>query len=113
MLFAGALEDILCIQKERQVGNDNTVPYNNRVLQIPATVTTTSRRQCGFTRIRMAPLPSFMGRGAWGDIPPQARFLTNLINRQRERLRLRLHCVPDAAKPFGFMDNAAAFPTIP
>jgi hypothetical protein len=34
--FAGALEDILCIQQERQVGNDNTVRYNNRVLQIPA-----------------------------------------------------------------------------
>jgi hypothetical protein len=42
--FAGALEDILCIQEERQVGNDcrygtrsvNTVRYNNRILQIPA-----------------------------------------------------------------------------
>ena len=34
--FAGALEDILCIQEERVVGNDNTVRYNNRILQIPA-----------------------------------------------------------------------------
>lgn len=33
--FAGALEDILCVQEERVVGNDNTVRYNNRVLQIP------------------------------------------------------------------------------
>jgi|TARA_B100000315_G_C14535797_1_gene568380 transposase len=33
--FAGALEDILCVQEERVVGNDNTVRYKNRVLQIP------------------------------------------------------------------------------
>ena len=33
--FAGALEDILCVQEERVVGNDNTVRYNNKVLQIP------------------------------------------------------------------------------
>ncbi len=35
MPFAGVLEDILCVQEERVVGNDNTVRYNNRVLQIP------------------------------------------------------------------------------
>ena len=34
--FTGALEDILCIHEERVVGNDNTVRYNNRILQIPA-----------------------------------------------------------------------------
>jgi len=34
--FAGNLEDILCIQEERVVGNDNTVRYKNRTLQIPA-----------------------------------------------------------------------------
>ena len=34
--FAGRLEDVLCIQEERQVGNDNTVRYKNHVLQIPA-----------------------------------------------------------------------------
>lgn len=34
--FAGPLlEDILCIQEERVVGNDNTVRYKNLVLQIP------------------------------------------------------------------------------
>ena len=33
--FAGVLEDSLCIQEERVVGNDNTVRYRNRVLQIP------------------------------------------------------------------------------
>jgi len=30
------LADILCIQEERTVGNDNTVRYRNKVLQIPA-----------------------------------------------------------------------------
>jgi len=34
--FAGTLEDILCIHEERVVGNDNTVRYRNRALQIPA-----------------------------------------------------------------------------
>ena len=34
--FAGPLADILCVQEERRVGNDNTVRYENRVLQIPA-----------------------------------------------------------------------------
>src|SRR3954469_24325168 len=33
--FVGALEDILCVQDERVVGNDNTVRYGGRVLQIP------------------------------------------------------------------------------
>ena len=36
MPFAGTLEDILCVQEERQVSNDNTVRYKGRVLQIPA-----------------------------------------------------------------------------
>ncbi len=31
-----AIEDILCVQEERVVGNDNTVRYKNRHLQIPA-----------------------------------------------------------------------------
>ena len=34
--FAGKLEDILCIQQERTVGNDNTVRYKSLSLQIPA-----------------------------------------------------------------------------
>ena len=33
---APGLADILCVQEERTVGNDNTVRYNGRVLQIPA-----------------------------------------------------------------------------
>jgi len=34
--FAGNLEDILCVQEERVVAGDNTVRFENRVLQIPA-----------------------------------------------------------------------------
>ncbi len=34
--FAGALDDILCVQEERTVSNDNTVRYKRRVLQLPA-----------------------------------------------------------------------------
>jgi hypothetical protein len=33
--FVGALDDMLCVQDERVVGNDNTVRYEGRVLQIP------------------------------------------------------------------------------
>jgi len=33
--FVGDLENILCIQEERVVGNDNCVRYEGRVLQIP------------------------------------------------------------------------------
>lgn len=34
--FAGNVKDILCIHEERTVGNDNTVRYKGRILQIPA-----------------------------------------------------------------------------
>ncbi len=34
--FAGALDDILCVQEERTVAGDNTLRYKNRSLQIPA-----------------------------------------------------------------------------
>ena len=33
--FAGALDDILCIQQERTVSNDNTVRYRGLSLQLP------------------------------------------------------------------------------
>ena len=32
---AGAWRDILCVQEERTVGNDNTLRYHGRVLQLP------------------------------------------------------------------------------
>ena len=34
--FAGALDDILCIQEDRTVSNDNTVRYKRRLLQLPS-----------------------------------------------------------------------------
>ncbi len=34
--FAGRLEEILCVQHERQVSNDNTVRYKGLSLQLPA-----------------------------------------------------------------------------
>ena len=34
--YAGNLQDILCVQEERVVGNDNCVRYQSRSLQIPA-----------------------------------------------------------------------------
>lgn len=34
--FVGALHDTPCVQEERVVGNDNTVRFEGRVLQIPA-----------------------------------------------------------------------------
>ena len=33
--FAGNLDDILCVHEARTVGNDNTVHYKGRTLQIP------------------------------------------------------------------------------
>ncbi len=36
VLFAGNLDDILCVQEEHTVAGDNTVRYKNRNLQIPA-----------------------------------------------------------------------------
>ena len=34
--FAGGLDDILCIQRERTVSNDNVVRYKHRLPQLPA-----------------------------------------------------------------------------
>jgi hypothetical protein len=46
--FAGALDDILCIEEERVVGQDNTVRYENRVLQIPE-----SRHRNHFVKVKV------------------------------------------------------------
>jgi hypothetical protein len=44
--IGGSLEDILCEQYERTVGNDNCVRFEGLILQIPAIgiAATTSRR---------------------------------------------------------------------
>jgi hypothetical protein len=44
----GALEDVLCVQEERVVGNDNCVRYAGRVLQIPA-----DAHRCHYVKARV------------------------------------------------------------
>ena len=58
-----ALEDILCVQEERVVGNDNTVRYKGRVLQIPADRHRHHyvKARVGCTSTRTAPLAVFHG----------------------------------------------------
>ena len=78
-LRRGALDDILCIQEERTVsGDDNTVRYLRRVLQLPADrheAATTSRPRSGCTSIPTARSPSSTGPDAWrvyqtdGELP--------------------------------------------
>ena len=72
--FAGNLQDIVCVQEARVVGNDNTVRYKTRVLQIPAdrcrhhyvkakgSRTRTSRRHSGHLP---RPAPSRPLPGRW------------------------------------------------
>lgn len=76
--FAGTLEDILCIHEERVVGNDNTVRYKGRVLQIPEQ---RHRHHYVKARVRVHEYPS--GTLAVFHGPrPLARYATNgdLIN---------------------------------
>ena len=105
--FAGLLEDILCVQEERRSATTIRCGTRTASCRSPptATVTTTSRRRCGFTSTRTARSPSSTVRGVWRDIRPQAHSWTKPINRRRETLRRRL--------AHGFVDNAAALPTTP
>jgi hypothetical protein len=52
--FVGDLENILCIQQERVVGNDNTVRYEGKVLQIPEAA---HRRHYVKARVRVHEYP--------------------------------------------------------
>ena len=65
--YAGRpLEDVLCIQEDRQVGRDNCVQWRRLSLQIrrSATVTITSRRPCACTNIPTVASPSSTARAA-------------------------------------------------
>ena len=69
---AGAWRDILCVQEHRQVGNDNTVRWNGRTLQIPP-----SRLRPHFVRakVRLNEYPDgaialFWGPHRIADFPP-------------------------------------------
>ena len=110
--FAGALDDILCVQEERTVANDNTVRYKRRVLQLPPTAiaATTSRPRSGCTSIPTARSPSSTGPDAWRDTKPTASPSTPQPGRPRDPLRR------DRPKPRGQVDSRSApdhFPTGP
>jgi len=53
-LFGCRLEEILCIQEERVVGNDNCVRYQGRVLQLPP-----DQYRCHYVRVHAYPDGSY------------------------------------------------------
>ena len=72
--FAGTLADILGVQHRRQVGNDNTVRYDNLILQIPAD---RQRHHYAKAEVRVheypdASWPSSTDPGAWPATRPTA-----------------------------------------
>ena len=108
--FAGALDDILCVQQERTVGNDNTVRYHGLSLQIPppAIATTTSRQGSGCTSIQTEPSPSSTAPDAWPATTPTASPSTAKPGRPRDPLRR------SPPVPCGQVDSRSApdhFPT--
>jgi transposase len=71
LAFVGDLENILCVQEERLVGNDNCVRYEGRVLQIPEQ---THRRHYVKARVRVHEYPGgglaiFHGPRKLADFP--------------------------------------------
>ena len=69
------LDEILCVQEERQVGNDNCVSFNRLKLQIPESPLspTLSRRGSKATSTRTAATPSSSGHGAWAGTTHKER----------------------------------------
>ena len=60
------LEDVLCVQADRQVGRDNCLQWQGRSWRDPpsAIATTTSKQPCGCTNIPTADSPSSTARAA-------------------------------------------------
>ena len=111
--FAGALDDILCIQEERTVSNDNTVRYKRRVLQLPAD---RHRRHYVKATVRVHEYPDgtlavFHGPRCLARYQtPTASPSTPQPGRPRDPLRR------DRPKPCGQVDSRSApdhFPTGP
>src|SRR4051794_25519813 len=77
----GGLDDILCVQAERVVGNDNTVRYAGRVLQIPEQRhrRPSSRRTCAFTNTRTAGSRSSTVRCGSPTMSRTERWLTRSV----------------------------------
>jgi hypothetical protein len=106
--FAGTLEDILCVQEERQVGNDNTVRYQRRVLQLPAD---RHRRHYVKASVRVHEYPDgtlavFHGPRRLARYSASGTLLDE-TNQEGGVMRF------DVARPVDLMDNAAALPTAP
>jgi len=77
----GASRDVLCIQEERQVGNDNTVVWRGRRLQIPPSPL---RPHFVRTRVRIHEYPDgaiavFHGPHRVGEYDPDGRPLNNQV----------------------------------
>ena len=108
--FAGALDDILCVQQERTVGNDNTVRYHGLSLQIPPA---RHRHHYVKARVRVHEYPDgtlalFHGADAWPATTPTASPSTAKPGRPRDPLRR------SPPVPCGQVDSRSApdhFPT--
>jgi hypothetical protein len=78
--FVGVLDDILCVQAERVVGNDNTVRYAGRVLQIPEQ---RHRRHFGKANVRVHEYPDgrlavFHGPRRLADYEPDGALIDQI-----------------------------------
>ena len=60
------LNEILCIQEDRQVGNDNTVTFHRRRLQIPPSPL---RAHFVKARVKVRHYPTAVRRQAWANSP--------------------------------------------
>src|SRR3954451_19287503 len=104
--FVGVLDDILCVQAERVVGNDNTVRYEGRGLQIPEQ---RYRRHFVKANVRVHEYPD--GRLAIFHGPPRRpdyepdRPLIDQISPPRTAAYLR-----SAAKPMDGVDEPCSPP---
>ena len=102
------LAEVLCVQEERQVGNDNTVVFHKLRLQIAPSPL--SRALCRIHREGAA-----ISRRQPRDLPlaalhPPLQRPRHLADRGFRYGRMK-HSKGTAA--FGFMDNASALPTTP
>jgi hypothetical protein len=90
----GAWRDILCVIEERVVGNDNTVAWNGRRLQLPE-----SRLRPHFVRakVKVANIPTGRSPSTWAPTGWRGTLLTKLRFRQprgwhRARRRQGMAC---------------------
>ena len=78
--YAGRpLEDVLCVQEDRQVDADNCVQCNGRALQIlhSATAITMSMPPCACMNIPTAASPSSTARAVWPASTPRKPIMSH------------------------------------